>query len=222
MAHHRVTFLSLSLGTFLILTTNIGAQAQKKAVWQLTPEERAAGRQAEIARQRGTTRSQGSDMTRTRISGAATPELFLPIELFRHLVLIAFDPNPAGQDHVRRGLLDRATTAGITLPSDFWPRLESTVAEYLASNQRAQQIAERIASSTPSDRAALRSQLRALKVAQCRLREAALDQARAEFGNAWFDRFLYTAVAPITTIFITGHEPADPAELLRDVQGGCQ
>ncbi len=125
MAHHSLTFLSRSLGTFLILTTSLGAQTQKEAAWRLAPEERAAARQAGIVRQRGTTGSQSSDTTRVRISGASIPELFLPIELFRHLVLIAFDPNPAGQDHVRRGLLDRATTAGITQPSDFWPRLES-------------------------------------------------------------------------------------------------
>lgn len=159
MAHHRSTFLSASLGMFLIL--NVGAETQRQAAWQLTPEERAAARQAEIARQRATTGRKETDATRVRISGAATPELFLPIELFRHLVLIAFDPNPAAQNHVRRGLLDRATTAGVILPPDFWSRMESAVTAYLASNQRTQRVSERLKSPTTSGRAANLKELRA-------------------------------------------------------------
>jgi hypothetical protein len=232
MAYQKTLFLSAFLGAFLNLGSSVAAETEKKAASQLTLEERSAARQAEIARQRRTEDGKGSDLRQVHISGAVTPELLLPIELFRHLMFIAFDPNPDARDHVRRGMLDRATKAGITLPPDFWLRLESSAPEYLESNRTAERLGNSVSpasgerkpgiESADRDRTSVLRELRRLKASQCELREAALRNARTEFGSQWFDHFLYGAVAPIVQVVITGEEPADPTALLRDVQGGCQ
>lgn len=197
---------------------------------QLTLEERASARQAEIARQRKAAVG-SAEHKAVRLSGAATPELFLPIELFRHLILISCDRPADAAEHVRGGLAERAGKAGITLPADFWPRLESISASYIESNRAVTLVSERLRptargpeqSKKPDpDRDAARRELHALRSSQCELRQTALRNARLEFGQDWFDRFLYAAVAPIINIVISGNEPSEPAALLRDVQGGCQ
>jgi len=54
----------------------------------------------------------------------------------------------------------------------------------------------------------------------CRLRALALAMARAEFGAAAFDRFLYEAVAPSLSMSFRRSE--DAAERLRDQEQGCR
>jgi len=221
MTHQKTSFVSVSLGFFLILASNTSAETAQKAAWQLTPEERAAARQAEIARQRTIPDGRVADRP-VRISGADRPELFLPIELFRRLMLITFSSNSADRDFVRRRILERAAAGGIALPGDFWLRLESVSSDYLASNRRVEQISRNIHSpSVERERTTSLKTLRLLKASQCELRETALGNARTEFGTPWFDRFLYETVAPTTHLIINGHEPADPAVLMRDAQGEC-
>jgi hypothetical protein len=183
MAHRMTKFLSASLGALLVLASSTTADTTKKAAWQLTLEERAAARQAEIARQRGTADGRGDDLRAVHISGDTTPELFLPIELFRRLMLVSFSSNPDGRAFVRGRMLERATGAGITLPDDFWPRLESAGTAYLESLRTVERLSKTIDSPSGRDRTNGMKALRVLKASQCELRETALNNARAEFGS---------------------------------------
>ena len=115
-------------------------------------------------------------------------------------MLMSFDSNPAAEASSRRGILGRATKAGITLPSDFWPRLESSTIAYLESNRMAARLGKSLDPDSRDrtkareladrERADVLQELRVLRASQCEQRKTALSNARAEFGSSWFDRFL--------------------------------
>lgn len=123
-------------------TPTDAAQPYSKAAWMLTPEERIALRtNAELARERvrGGRRVQTSSEpsanpelrpTVDAFDGKTHPELFLPYEVFDQLVKLAFLSSPRTGQVVRDGFMPEVKRHG--LPADFWQRLQSVSAVYMA------------------------------------------------------------------------------------------
>src|SRR5205085_889965 len=125
------------------------------------------------------------------IVGSRHPELFMPWELFDHLMKTISLPDAMQRDYCRRNYSLRA--AAMNLPVDFWTRLERVTSEFR------QVIAEKYAAESlfrdrdAAQDARARARLAELEPLMCRERSVALELARAEFGRAYFDQFLYVA-----------------------------
>ncbi len=149
-----------------------------------------------------------------RIDGEWNPELFLPWELFQHLVGSGYlDPQEFRQPW-REVRMDRAQH--LPLGERFWQRLETAVGPYLAlvrAERQGFETPRRLADSTAEADAEVASQL------LCEARADALEAARQEFGGQTFDRFLYEAVAPGVGI---GHSADRGPWILEYVGRGCR
>jgi len=141
------------------------------------------------------------------ISGRSHPELFLPHELFEEVVTGAvFDP---GFQLVFR---TRVKAAG--LPLDFWRRLETLSATYVADLREQR---KRASDKSAAGRAFAIAGRASLELQTCRDRALALRKARATFGSA-LDTFMYEYVAPGRTDY---HDEVSDERVLRSREGGC-
>ena len=132
------------------------------------------------------------------IDGQRNPELFLPHELFEHL-LTAFQPDEFLGD-AQRELYGRGLQPFGWKADEFWPVLEEHSAGYLELRYRTED---------------------ADPVERCRARFEALELARRTFGRKQFDAFLYRAVAPFGQHAVATNE-RDPAARLRHEARGCR
>ncbi|HEX7155314.1 MAG TPA: hypothetical protein VF618_27860 [Thermoanaerobaculia bacterium] len=202
------------------------ASSTAKPAWEWTLEERIAvrtngERARERVRYRDRTRTTaapaaGSETRATvdAFSGKTHPELFLPHEVFGELVDIAFITDTTGP-LIRKGLMPEVRQHG--LPADFWLRLESISAPYLA-DIRAVRILITTARADQSDNVRHETAVATRHADLCRSRAAALKAARNEFGPERLDRFMYEVIA--VNMFISS-DLLSSAELLRHIEGGC-
>jgi len=212
-----------------VTTSTVGPQPRKPA-WRFTDDERIALRtNATLARQRVAEKRQsrattgvhaasaGEQQYADSFEGKTHPELFLPHEVFRNFVGLAFAADPRTQDIVRHGMAADVKAAG--LPSDFWERLEPIIAFHVA-DVRAEKdlLASRSRASGPA-RARVEKALEQKRSDVCRSRADALAAARAAFGHERFDRFLYDSVA-INMFHLSDRLPT--AEQLRQWERGCR
>lgn len=222
------------LKTVLLLavlsSVSLIAQAQApKEPWTLTVEERIALRtNLELARERvrrarrpqtleAPTANREMRPSADDFDGKTHPELFLPHEVFRTLVNLAFLGPPRTGQLFRKGFMPEVKRRG--LPPDFWERLRSVSAIYVADSQALMEIGPgaRQQSGRARDRA---EQALALKQGdECRSRADALAAARSEFGRERFDRFLYEVIA--VNKFHSEDRLPDP-KLLRWAEEGCR
>lgn len=128
------------------------------------------------------------------IMGNRDAHLFLPFELFNHLVKMALAEDPTTRSTYRAAKETHRVQLG--LPVDMWLQLETITAPLKDS-----QVRERNYAISTEHRSAADPMPRALALDVCRDRYAALTQARDRFGPA-FVRFLYAAVAPDLTQFV--------------------
>jgi len=212
-----------------VTTSTAGPQATKPA-WQFTDDERFALRtNAGLARQRVADRqkhrtaasahamdSDGQQVADS-FDGKTHPELFLPHEVFRHFVGLAFEGDPRTRDIVRHGMATDLRNAG--LPRDFWERLEPIIAFHLA-DVRAEHdlLASRSKVSGPA-RERVEKALEQKRTDVCRSRADALAATRNAFGRERFDRFLYEGVAS-HMFHLSDRLPT--AEQLRQWERGCR
>jgi hypothetical protein len=160
-----------------------------------------------------------SNAVTSTINGSESPELFLPSELFEHL-LEGFSSDEVDRVEIRRLYGDRATALGFG--SDLWSRLEKVVSPYLElrnERERKALAARARNSSRHGDSRDDDSAMDADDLLFCRSRAEALSAAKAEFGEESFLRLLYEAVAPSLsrTFFVN----ATLAEQQRFLEGGC-
>ncbi len=189
----------------------------------LTQEERITLRtKPELARERvrGRIRTQASSVASAHpdareladsFDGKTHPELFLPHEVFRKLVKLAFQTSPRTCQVFRDGLTPEVRRHG--LPDDFWNRLQSLSAAHVAELWAADDLAAAVGRHSGPARERAANALALKRIEVCRSRADALAAARSVFGQNRFDRFLYEAIA-VNMFHASGSLP-DP-QLLHD------
>jgi hypothetical protein len=175
-----------------------------KPAWQWTLDERLAARfdpAAQAARElahRDVIAHLHLGRPADVVDGKEAPELYLPTELFNHLLKVAFlDLGTTGPEP-RRAIEARAAPLGFT--STLWPRLEAAVTPYLELRSSTHlklfgngaALGGKGLFGQPPD-----------KLAVCRSQAEALASAKAEFGEQPFLRLLYEAVAPTARLSYT-------------------
>jgi len=222
---HRAICLGAVLCT---LTLAIIAQSPAEP-WRLTLEERIALRtKAELARERvrGRTRALATNASSARpdareladsFDGKTHPELFLPHEVFRKLVKLAFQASPRTTQVFRDGLMPEVRRHG--LPDDFWNQLQSLSAAHAADLWAADDLSAAVGRHSGPARERAANALALKRIDVCRSRADALADARSRFGQNRFDRFLYEAIA-INMFHASGSLP-DP-QVLHDAERGCR
>ncbi|HYI08682.1 MAG TPA: hypothetical protein VEK57_06400 [Thermoanaerobaculia bacterium] len=197
--------------------------------WKMTVEERIARRtNPELARERvrgGRTVDPSNPVStntesqplKDAFDGKSHPELFLPFEVFRQVIKLAFTGDPRHGQLIRDGLMPEVERLG--LPRDFWERFRSVSAIHTADLWALDDLGAGVREqSGPARRRA--EQAQTLKHDDvCRSRADALAAARKEFGRERFDRFLYEVIA--VNMFHAADRVPDPA-LLRKIEGGCR
>ena len=201
-----------------------------RPAWQFTDQERVALRtNPALARERVAERrerggggkphatSLDEQQLADSLDGRTHPELFLPFEVFRHFVDLAFAEDARLRDIVRHGMDVDVKNAG--LPPDFWERLERVVAFHVADVRAESDLLASRSKVSGAARERVEKTLELKHFDVCRSRADALAGARTAFGRDRFDRFLYGAVA-IHMFQITDRLPT--AEELRRWEGGCR
>jgi len=212
---------------YAALASAVAAQSPKEP-WKLSLEERIALRtSAELARGRVRERArvQTSSPAANRAArpwvdefdGKTHPELFLPHEVFRSLIHLAFLGSPRTGQVVRDGHM--ADVRRLGLPEDFWKRLEALSAVYIADSWAERDLGAAVQQQTGGVRGRDRDALTLKQHDVCRSRADALAAARKEFGPERFDRFLYEVIA-VNKFHTEDHLP-NPA-VLRWTEAGCR
>jgi len=210
----------------LVVSTPLAAA--NKPAWAWTLEERIAARaDRDLARERvraarrvQTTNVIPNDDSRRWVdefTGQTHPELFLPHEIFRTLITLSYLGSQRGNHLFRSGLMSDVARHG--LPADFWSRLESLSAPYIADSWAVQDAGKSLSTLTGPARAKTQKYLASRQLDACRSRADALAAARREFGAERLDRYLYEVIAP--NKFHAEDSLPDP-KILRYVEGGCR
>lgn len=194
----------------------------KKAAWEWSTEERLAARfDPELAAKRAAGRLKTSRAANvwSEVNGSESPEVFLPIELFTHL-MSGIETDGADRANHRAILRDRIIEFGLD-EEQFWRELEQVTASYKERIVRNEALAQE-ALAAPEDRKGEIEIKRArLQTELCSSRADMLEIARKHFTSINFDRFLYSVVAPDLTITSTA-PGGETAEHLRYLAGGCK
>ncbi|HEV7507995.1 MAG TPA: hypothetical protein VGS07_24135 [Thermoanaerobaculia bacterium] len=147
------------------------------------------------------------------IEGKKTPELFLPFELFEHLLSMGLSPEADPES--RKIIEQRAVALGFG--HDLWKRLEKAASPYLEIQREDERRARaQVFRSHPTDSFEMDSNA----TRYCRARARALVAAKSEFGAEPFLRLLYLGITPGLSITYVVKDGL--AEHLRFVEGGCQ
>jgi len=205
---------------FFALVANFApaVAAATNAAWQWTAEQRIKSRSdpASIEARKRThvqkAARSGPDAESNAVKlvyvvdGSDTPELMLPTELWRFLIVSAFDSTNAEAAGAWRATY-RNRSANLALSNDFWDRVAVHVAVYRRAEDEFADALQRF------DRVAAERAQRE----QCRALARTLRDARADLGDEVFLRFLYQSVAP--GLVISDYKPEDPANLLHQEEG---
>lgn len=199
----RKTVLLLLL--FALIVPVAFAAPDAKPAWLWTNAERIAARtdptaaaarvQAYTARTGATTHARTQSVKNAPgpadiIEGNVHPELFLPTELFRHFVLVAFVMRPP---NYAQSVAESSTDLFRT--PDELARLDAIAAPYTATLRRERDLLQERATSRGRAAADIENDLRATRAHQCHALASVLRTARQQFGAGRFNQFLYE-VAP--------------------------
>jgi hypothetical protein len=172
--------------------------------WEMTDEDRIARRVL------------GRVGYRESIDGRTHPELFMPYELFDHLLLaLSSDGARARRYH---GLFDPRVRAFGYDDTRFWTILRSAAIPYLRAREEHEKRHER---HTVFRLPGGGTSMVAIHRDDCAARIEALQKARRALGGVEFDRFLYSMVAA-TDQHSEGGSAADRAQQLRYMARGCK
>lgn len=196
-----------------------------KEVWQWTLEERIADRtNAALARERVDSSKPGQPQNAEnlativdRFNGKSHPELFLPHEAFETFVTFAFSGDPRASQGRRDAMTGELGSRGF--PPDFWERLRSITAIYVADTNVLQDLGVDTRQANIPRRHRAESALELKQKDLCRSSADAFAAARDQFGREKLDRFLYEVIA--VHMFYAADRLPDP-KLLRRVAEGCR
>jgi hypothetical protein len=149
--------------------------------------------------------------------GKTHPELFLPHEVFREFINLAFKGPPRASQIVREGFAPEVRRH--QLPADFWERLQSISAVYVADLWADGDLLAAVQQQSGNAKRRAEQALALKQTDVCRSRADALAAARREFGQERLDRFLYEVMA--VNMFHSADRLLD-AEQLRKAERGCR
>jgi hypothetical protein len=226
---------STSLALLVVLTSFVAPVSTQspKAPWRWTLDERLAGRDnavAATARLLDARMRESSLLAKTAstskqptlddfdfISGKTHPELFVPWELFDHMMEMAYADDPEVGSNFREAR--RSSLASSGLPADFWNKLEAISVAYLSDRRQTRDLHKRAVSDSALKNR-IRIQTASLETLKCRDRAAAIAPAHQNFGEK-FDRFLYEGIAPTMTITVGRSGRISPTRE-HEIEDGCQ
>lgn len=194
-----------------------GPAPPSRPTWQWSTEERIGLRTDPVAARERAGRSArriASNVSETAtlpvadaFDGRTHPELFLPHEVFTHIMRSGFLAPPATQEAFRRVVQADAQRVG--LPADFWRRLEALSIVHVGDLTRFTELA----------RAPVRVQedIDHAQTEACRSGADALQAARREFGEEPFNRFLYEVIA--RSMFYVADELQDASRIRAEARG---
>ncbi|HXA17022.1 MAG TPA: hypothetical protein VN380_08525 [Thermoanaerobaculia bacterium] len=186
------------------------------AGWTMSDDDRIARRTRSVqtsSRALGSTTISGYSES---IDGLQSPELFLPHEVFDHL-LWGLSNDKKRATEVRDKFDSKIIVFGYD-KNKFWRTLAASAQPYLTTQRS--HIARHNNSTvfqTPDGKRTFVPINRDV----CAARIVALEEARRRLGSKDFDRFLYTVVAPEMSHSESGNAP-DRAGQLRYMAGGCK
>ncbi len=184
--------------------------------WQVADEDRITRRAHAGGRARAESASATTHGYKEGIDGRVSPELFMPYELFDHLLLaLISDANLAKRAHT---LFDHKVRAFGYDENRFWNALRSAALPYLSSREGHEKRHQR---STIFQLPDGRNSFVTINRDDCKARIQALQNARQQLGGGEFDRFLYSMIAPDFQYSEGGSAP-DRAAQLRYMARGCK
>jgi hypothetical protein len=196
-------------------------ETPRKEVWKWSLAERLAARHEfnmnQLTRPQSPEKDTGRLPTEVMLAGSRNPELLLPGELFRQLLSLAYNPSDEVSGIFRANIM--AEARDLVPPADFWERLASISADYIATTNRANALGELLPATAVSERGRLLSKISTAQAPLCGQRYRSLLAARSAFGSGFFDQFLYQAVAPHVHITVTH---ATSLEKLAWAERGCK
>lgn len=219
----QMTAVGLGL-SFLLLSAVAHGQEPAKQIWQWTDEERLAARfnpesmRARVRDAKADGNLRGEEEERDVVWGTRNPELFMPFEVYRHLITTVFTSNLDARGVFRDGYLEDA--AGLELGHDFWDRLEVAVRPDLQARAEVRALGRKLASTPESQKSSLTRVLVQTEILACSARQQGLEAARRAFGKEVFDHFLYVAVAP--GMGLSSLDSQVSADHMRYLIAGCQ
>lgn len=207
-----------------------GRDAQKAPVkpWELSLEDRVnvrsdPARAAERVRAEATARSgalqaqQFSQKVVDEFTGRTHPELFMPHELFRTLINLAFLMPSEHKNQVAQEM-HQQDAEEVGMPADFWPRLRQIAHVYIVKSARADELGQQLRRDAKNTNGKM--ELALIQGDLCSIGADALEAARQEFGAERFDRFLYQSIAPHN--FIVQYETLPTKDTLLWTARGCK
>lgn len=211
--------------TICIATTTLVAADLRKPPWQYTDEERLATRfdpasvKARAKREaRPEVSSNGvaaQDGTWNHVSGREHPELLMPHELFRSLLLSSLVDRGNAVYRERTSEKIRSYVDA----ENFWTQLQAASRPYTALLEQEEVLRARLNAADPAQRAEILRQMEAVQAPQCAARASALQSAARAIGRERLYRALYEVVAPTMSIAMS---PDYTAEQDRLIARGCQ
>lgn len=219
------------------------APEKPKPAWQWTDEERLAARFAPgsaaerlaamtAPSARRYPESRGPEPRfRDVVDGRRDPQLFMPLEVFGHLVRLVARPGQPPPSPGEQRFIDEllAQAPSNHLPPDFRAILERETVPYLDIYVRyLEEAANRRARPLPSDNQERDERLRTLFKSTgrdaCRALHLAMARVRSALGadgSRHLLEFLYKEVAPRMVILYESNAESHEVEV-RDFIGGCQ
>ncbi len=150
------------------------------------------------------------------ISGKDNPELILPFELYRTLIQRAYAHDASVREFARRTYAKRG---GQIVNEAFWTRLEAIAKPYIEAGEASRESVQAVrAESDERKRIAI---IETLDKHECYARARSLADAREEFGDDAFLRFLYEAVAPDVSLY-GDYDTMTNSLRLKQIAGGCE
>jgi len=194
--------MRLWLVTIATVCFSVSAEAQARAPWQWSADDRAAAlsdpaqrskrvkeHEERKAKREGRSphETEGGDV----LDGSMHPELFFPTQLYRSLVRSAFVKLPT----IYHLVVQQHTSDLFLLPAD-WEYLRSVSAEYAGLIAREEALQRQRTSSPKAERAQVDREIATVQRDECRAMATALRTLRARFGRERFDRTLYEVETP--------------------------
>lgn len=217
---------SIAAALSVCVATTLAVQGElPRPPWQYTDEERLATRfdpasvKARAKREaRPEVSSNGvaaQDGMWNHVSGREHPELLMPHELFRSLLLSSLVDrgNAAYRERTSEKIRSYVDS------ENFWTQLQAASRPYTALLEQEEVLRARLNAAAPLDRPGIVRQIKAIQAPQCAARASALQSAARAIGRERLYRALYEVVAPTMSIAMS---PDHTAEQDRVIARGCQ
>lgn len=204
---------------FTLVVTSSAAWAAGKEPWELTLEERLERRfDPKVNTQNVPGAMGGVDLKNKVVSvdGERHPELFMPYEIFQHLLHGAYGPVEEMNLMYRERLTPLLQTLG--MDESFWIDLEVISTDLLTVDKKRRALTAGLDALPEHKKQEIIQQVDLLQANYCPDRARVIEDAERFFGKEKLYRLLYEGVAKSMGITSQGATP----EQMKFIAGGCQ